>query len=62
MAAFVTTTPPLTATLNYNEEGPYLCLMVSFALALGTLIVGSSIMFVVSKCEADWFKKVCAST
>ncbi|KIP07286.1 hypothetical protein PHLGIDRAFT_425579 [Phlebiopsis gigantea 11061_1 CR5-6] len=55
--AFVTTIPPLPNILNYTERGPYLCLFVSWGLSLGTLIVGSAIMFVVSKCEPSWFQR-----
>lgn len=57
-AAFITTTPPLVDILNYNKRGTYLCLLISFALSLGTLIVGSAIMFVVSKCDRKWFLEV----
>lgn len=57
-AAFLTTTPPLPNEFNYNKGGAYICLLLSFAASLGTLVVGSSIMFVVSKCDCDWFNNV----
>jgi len=38
--------------------GPYCVLFVSIALALGGLIVGSTIVFVVHKSKVQWFQEV----
>lgn len=57
-AAFITTTPPLAASLNYNERGPYICLLLSFGLTLGSLIVGSAMMYTLPMCAAKWWREV----
>ncbi|GJE84091.1 hypothetical protein PsYK624_001660 [Phanerochaete sordida] len=52
-AAFLTTAPPIPADFNYNEYKSYICLLISFTSALGTLIVGSGITFIMAKCSQD---------
>jgi hypothetical protein len=44
--------------LDYMAIGPYICLLLSFGLSLGGLIVGSAVIFVMSSCEAGFFRKV----
>ena len=57
-ASFATTTPPVGSILNYNTRGSYICLLLAFGLTLGGLIVGSTMLFVMSKCTASWFREV----
>ena len=57
-ASFATTTPPVGSVLNYNTRGSYICLLLAFGLTLGGLIVGSTMLFVMSKCTASWFCEV----
>lgn len=56
-ASFATTTPPVGSILNYNTRGSYICLLLAFGLTLGGLIVGSTMLFVMSKCTASWFRE-----
>ncbi|KAL4248797.1 PGG domain-containing protein [Pleurotus pulmonarius] len=54
-AAFITTTPPVEELLNYTRRGPYLLLLLSFSITLGSLIVGSTMIFITLKCDPVWF-------
>ncbi|KAF9458507.1 hypothetical protein BDZ94DRAFT_1325446 [Collybia nuda] len=54
-AVFLTTLPPSQPTLDYLVVGPYICILLSFGLALGGLIMGSAIIFVTSTCNVEWF-------
>ncbi len=57
-AAFITTTPPVEELLNYTRRGPYLLLLLSFSITLGSLIVGSTMIFITLKCDPVWFCSV----
>ncbi|KAF7798522.1 hypothetical protein EIP86_009743 [Pleurotus ostreatoroseus] len=57
MAAFITTTPPVGSVIDYNIRGPYVLLFVSFGATLGGLIVGSAVIYVITKAERKWFEK-----
>ena len=57
MAAFLTTPPPV-KLINYNLRFPYILIFVSFCLSLGGLIVGSTHLYVLTKMERPWFRKV----
>ncbi|TFY56364.1 hypothetical protein EVG20_g8953 [Dentipellis fragilis] len=54
-SAFATTMPPTAGLLNYTERGPYRCILLSFALTLGALVVSSATLFVMTNCPAKWF-------
>lgn len=59
---FLTTNPPTTTPplINYTAYGPSICLWLSFAIALGGLIVTSGLRILIMSCEAKWFCDVCA--
>ncbi|KAF7437465.1 hypothetical protein PC9H_004305 [Pleurotus ostreatus] len=54
-AALIRTTPPVEELLNYTRRGPYLLLLLSFGITLGSLIVGSGMIFITLKCDPVWF-------
>ncbi|KAF9458508.1 hypothetical protein BDZ94DRAFT_100059 [Collybia nuda] len=56
-AVFLTTVPPVQHTLDYLAARPYVCILLSFGLSLGSLVVGSAVIFVISTCSIDWFEK-----
>ncbi|KAA1477604.1 hypothetical protein DENSPDRAFT_615588 [Dentipellis sp. KUC8613] len=55
-AAFATTSPPRPDLVDYATLGSYRCILASFGLTLGGLIAGSTILFVMTKCHANWFR------
>jgi uncharacterized membrane protein YraQ (UPF0718 family) len=60
-AVFLTTSPPIsspTPIIAYTLFGPYVCLLLSFATALGGVIVSSGLRFVIGNCKKEWFYKV----
>ncbi|KAJ7693077.1 hypothetical protein B0H17DRAFT_1060705 [Mycena rosella] len=57
-AAFLTTTPPITSMLNYTLRGPYMCMLGSFGLLIGGIIVASVCVLVSSKARPYWSEQV----
>ncbi|KAI5822691.1 hypothetical protein K523DRAFT_345355 [Schizophyllum commune Tattone D] len=57
-ATFLTTQPPRDEILNYTRRGPYICLVASFGLLIGGIIVGGACVLVTSKVQAYWSEKV----
>ncbi|KAF9459173.1 hypothetical protein BDZ94DRAFT_1239442 [Collybia nuda] len=57
-AVFVTTVPPRAAMVNYTLRGPYICILGSFALLIGGIIVGSASLLVIGKAQPYWSKEV----
>ncbi|KAE9396214.1 hypothetical protein BT96DRAFT_1021485 [Gymnopus androsaceus JB14] len=57
-AAFITTPPPNPAMVNYTLRGPYLCILGSFALLIGGIIVCSASLLVTGKARPYWAKEV----
>ncbi|CAL1699201.1 unnamed protein product [Somion occarium] len=55
-SAFATTLPPLTPLFDYTTTAPYICSLASFGSVLGSLIVGSSVLFMLAKCSQEWFR------
>ncbi|CAL1699333.1 unnamed protein product [Somion occarium] len=55
-SAFATTLPPVTPLFDYTQTFPYICSLASFGSVLGSLIVGSSILFMMAKCSQQWFR------
>ncbi|EIM82463.1 uncharacterized protein STEHIDRAFT_64960, partial [Stereum hirsutum FP-91666 SS1] len=55
-AAFLTTTPPLGGLLNFNEQGPYICLLLSFGLTLGGVVIGSSLLYALPIVQGTWHR------
>lgn len=45
--------------LHYTLRGPYLCLLMSFGLLIGGIIVASGDVLVASKATPPWAEKVC---
>ncbi|KAJ6548195.1 hypothetical protein DFH09DRAFT_1039670 [Mycena vulgaris] len=45
-AAFITTTPPRESIVNYTLRGPYICMLGSFGLLIGGIIVASGCVLV----------------
>ncbi|THU90447.1 hypothetical protein K435DRAFT_676063 [Dendrothele bispora CBS 962.96] len=56
--AFITTVPPVPQVINYTERGPFLCLLLSFGLNLGGLVVGSALLWAIAKAKIQWFCNV----
>ncbi|KAF9060663.1 hypothetical protein BDP27DRAFT_1236425 [Rhodocollybia butyracea] len=62
LATWITTAPPLANTLNYNERGSYICLLVAFGGTWGGIVVGSAIMYGSSMIESTVVLKTLMST
>ncbi|EJD40578.1 hypothetical protein AURDEDRAFT_127606 [Auricularia subglabra TFB-10046 SS5] len=62
MAALVTTEAPKGKIIDYTMRGPYICLWASFGLLLGAAVVGSTGLFIMSTCTADWTINVLMSS
>lgn len=58
IATFVTSNPPQTAMFDYNQRGPYICLLACFGLTLGNLIVGSALSYGLSLATPTWYREV----
>ncbi|KAJ7846685.1 hypothetical protein B0H14DRAFT_2771269 [Mycena olivaceomarginata] len=67
-AVFITTTPPRASTINYTNRGPYICIGIltdpyicmlgSFGLLIGGIIVASVCVFVCGKARPYWSEQV----
>ncbi|KIY66830.1 hypothetical protein CYLTODRAFT_491171 [Cylindrobasidium torrendii FP15055 ss-10] len=57
-AVFITTPPPEGSMLNYTRRGPYICIMGSFGLLVGGVIVGSSVLLVLARLQREWMLNV----
>ncbi|KAF7373747.1 hypothetical protein MSAN_00586200 [Mycena sanguinolenta] len=57
-AAFITTTPPRASTVNYTLRGPYICILGSFGLLIGGIIVASVCVLVLGKIRPYWCETV----
>lgn len=58
-AVFLTTPPPRESIINYTLRGPYTCVLVSFGLLLGGIIVASVCILVLTVARPYWSEKVC---
>ena len=56
--AFVTSVPPRTDVLDYTIRGPYICLIASFGVILGGIIVGCTVLFVLNMLTREWTRDV----
>ncbi|KAJ7585578.1 hypothetical protein C8J56DRAFT_788098, partial [Mycena floridula] len=54
-AAFATTTPPAPHMLDYLQRSSYICIVFSFGFSLGGEIVGSCLVYVITRCTSHWF-------
>ncbi|KZV62573.1 hypothetical protein PENSPDRAFT_642045 [Peniophora sp. CONT] len=61
-AAFITTDPPEAGILNYTRRGPYICLIASFFLFLGGIIVGCAVQFALTSCTSEWIRDTLMGT
>ncbi|KAJ7148416.1 hypothetical protein C8R43DRAFT_1008932 [Mycena crocata] len=57
-AVFITTSPPRETTINYTLRGPYICMLGSFGLLLGGIIVASVCVLVSGKARPYWSEQV----
>ncbi|KZV71706.1 hypothetical protein PENSPDRAFT_751516 [Peniophora sp. CONT] len=57
-AVFLTTPPPRQDIVNYTLRGPYICMLGSFGLLIGGIIVGSVSLLVTSKARPYWSEQV----
>ncbi|KAJ7148435.1 hypothetical protein C8R43DRAFT_888928, partial [Mycena crocata] len=57
-AAFITTTPPKETMMSYTLRGPYMCLIGSFGLLLGGIVVASFCRLVAGKARPNWSEQV----
>lgn len=48
---FITTSSPKDSGANYNQRGTYICIVASFGLIAGGIIVGSSALIVLSRLQ-----------
>ncbi|KAI0093738.1 hypothetical protein BDY19DRAFT_270242 [Irpex rosettiformis] len=62
VVALITTPPPETTILDYNQRGPYLCLWVAFGILLGGIIVGSTDIHVLFTCSPRWMQQTLMAT
>ncbi|TCD71463.1 hypothetical protein EIP91_010169 [Steccherinum ochraceum] len=61
-AAFVTTQPPSPGSLDYTQHGPYVCLLLAFALILGALVVGCAVVYAMGQCTVEWWTDILMSS
>jgi hypothetical protein len=59
-SVFITTAPPRASMVNYTLRGPYICMLASFGLLIGGIIVASVCVLVSSKARPYWAEQVCA--
>ncbi|KAJ7162794.1 hypothetical protein C8R43DRAFT_880379 [Mycena crocata] len=57
-AAFITTTPPKESTMSYTLRGPYMCLIGSFGLLLGGIVVATVCALVAGMARPYWAEQV----
>ncbi|KAF8662790.1 hypothetical protein AX16_001074 [Volvariella volvacea WC 439] len=57
-AVFLTTVPPRPDLSDYTTIAPYVCMLASFAMTMGSLLAGSSLLFVMNHSTAEWFREV----
>lgn len=58
-AVFITTVPPKPSVVHYTLRGPYICILGSFGLLIGGIIVASACVLVACKVRPFWLEKVC---
>ncbi|KAJ6479455.1 hypothetical protein C8R47DRAFT_606856 [Mycena vitilis] len=61
-AVFITTPPPRASMINYTLRGPYICVLLSFGLLLGGIIVASVCVLVSGKARPYWNEQVLYAT
>ncbi|KAJ6451578.1 hypothetical protein C8R45DRAFT_1223765 [Mycena sanguinolenta] len=57
-AIFITTTPPRPSMVNYTLRGPYICMLGSFGLLIGGIIVAAVCVLISSKARPYWSEQV----
>ncbi|KAJ7458049.1 hypothetical protein B0H11DRAFT_1737951 [Mycena galericulata] len=57
-SVFITTTPPRASMVNYTLRGPYICMLGSFGLLIGGIIVAAVCVLVSSKARPYWSEQV----
>ncbi|KAJ6451585.1 hypothetical protein C8R45DRAFT_848304 [Mycena sanguinolenta] len=57
-AVFITTTPPRPSMVNYTLRGPYICMLGSFGLLIGGIIVAAVCVLISSKVRPYWSEQV----
>ncbi|KAJ7484459.1 hypothetical protein FB451DRAFT_1028824 [Mycena latifolia] len=55
---FITTVPPRPSMVNYTLRGPYICMLGSFGLLIGGIIVALVCLLVTSKARPYWSEQV----
>ncbi|KAJ3532781.1 hypothetical protein NM688_g7373 [Phlebia brevispora] len=62
LAAFITTTPPLSYALDYNERASYIFLGWSLSCTLGAVVICSANLWILSETNRLWFRNILAAT
>lgn len=57
-AVFITTPPPSVSIVDYTLRGPYICMLLSFGLLIGGIMVASICVLITRKARADWSERV----
>ncbi|KAJ7645851.1 hypothetical protein B0H17DRAFT_1163825 [Mycena rosella] len=57
-AAFITISPPRAAIVNYTLRGPYICMLGSFGLLVGGIIVASFCFLISCKARPRWSEQI----
>ncbi|KAJ7249575.1 hypothetical protein C8J57DRAFT_1079453 [Mycena rebaudengoi] len=55
---FEASSPPRTSMVNYTLRGPYICMLGSFGLLIGGIIVASVCVLVSGKARPYWSEQV----
>jgi hypothetical protein len=58
IVALITTPPPTPDILDYGQRGAYICLLASFVILLGGIIVGSTDIYVMGTSSPQWVYRV----
>ncbi|KAF8658189.1 hypothetical protein AX16_002111 [Volvariella volvacea WC 439] len=58
VAVFITTEPPRPELVQYVKNLPYIFLLISFSLTIGSILSGSAIQACLPHVQVEWFCKV----
>lgn len=58
VSTFLTSTPPNSPLVDYNQRWPYICLIMCLGITMGGLIVGSALLYGIAFSSGIWFQNV----
>ncbi|KAJ7115312.1 hypothetical protein C8R44DRAFT_222918 [Mycena epipterygia] len=61
-AVFITTSPPNPRMVNYTLRGPYICMLGSFGLLVGAIVVAGAAYLVCARARPSWTERVMYGT